>query len=96
MTLDEIKETDWYKERPDIIKQAVEILPPMQLYRVKSTGQQVSLYSYHEAETIEEVTVTVVKTGKGGPLGKIGLGEIEKGQGVFGYKLTDLEPWKDE
>ena len=94
MTLRELKETDWYKERPVVIQQAVCILPPICLYKFKSSGKQCIIYSFEESASckLEDVTVTVIKTGVGGALAEMGLGSLDK-NGVFGVKLDDLEPW---
>lgn len=97
MTIEELKQTDWFKERPEIIQQAILRLPPTRLYRIKATGSQCQLYSYEEPESgmAEDVTVTIVKTGVGGALDEI-FPELSKGQQVFGYSIDDLEPWDDE
>lgn len=96
MTLEEFKETDWYKERPEIIKQAICLLPPMQLYKFKESGYQCYIVSYEEPDPSDEmfktVTVTVQKTGVGGPLAGTGFERLNT-NGVFGVKLDDLEPW---
>lgn len=94
MTLEELKETDWFKERPLVIQQAIEKLPPTQLYKFKGSGKQCQIYSFEEPESgkLEDVTVTVHKTGIGGAMAAMGLGELDT-NGVFGVKLDDLEPW---
>lgn len=95
MTLQEFKQTDWFKERPNIIKRAIELIPPIQLYKFKDSGKQCEIYSYHEPETgkLKDVTVSVIKTGIGGPLSGTGLELIDKDIEVFGVKLNRLEPW---
>ena len=95
MTIDELKQTDWYNERPDVIKQAICKLPPTQLYKFKDSGKQCQIYSYSEPESgkLEDVTCTVQKTGVGGPLATMGLGVLDKGV-VFSVNLDDLEPWE--
>lgn len=92
MTIEEIRETDWYKERPEVIKQAIELLPPTQLYMFKTDGKQCTIYSYEEPKSgkIEDVTITVQKTGIGGVLSDIGLGIFDTNL-VFGVKIDDLE-----
>lgn len=94
MTIDEVKETEWYKERPQIIKDAIEVLPPIRLYKTPE-GKQCYLYSYSEPDSgkLEDVTVRVHFTGVGGPLAGTGLEVLDFGSGVFGYKLSDLTPW---
>lgn len=95
MTQEELKQTEWYQERPQVIKEAIDKLPPIQLYKFKSSGKQCQIISYEEPESgkLEDVTCTIVKTGVGGCLDDAGLGELDKGQGVFGVKLDDLEPY---
>jgi hypothetical protein len=87
MDLQEIKQTDWYKERPKIIQKAIDILPPSKMYKFKSSGKQCFLISYEEPESgkFEDVTVTVKKTGKGSALGSLDTNS------VFGVKLDELE-----
>jgi len=96
MTLSEIQQSEWYLSRPPVIQQAIDILPPGQLYQFKDSGKQCTIYSYDEPESglIEDVTVTVNKTGIGGALASMGLGALDTNS-VFGVKLSDLEPWKD-
>ena len=96
MSIDEFKESDWYKTRPEIIKQAIELLPPTQLWKFKDSGKQCQLYSYGEPKSgkLEDVTVTVICTGIGGAMADMGMGELTKCR-VFGVPLDDLEPWKD-
>ena len=97
MTLDEFKETDWYKERPALIKQAMDILPPIQQYRFKDSKKICFIVSVEEPESnkLEDVTVTVQKIGKGGSMDEMGLGQLDTNR-VFGVKLTDLEPINHE
>lgn len=97
MTLQELKESDWYISRPDIIKEAINLLPPICLYKFKDSGKQCFIYSYEEPESnkVEDVTVTVQKTGVGGSLAEMGLGKIDTNQ-VFGVKLQDLIKWEDD
>jgi hypothetical protein len=97
MTLEELKQSNWYKEMPDVIQRAICKLPPIQPYRFKDNGHQCLLYSYEEptSENIEDVTCTVFKTGKGGVMSKIGLGELDT-RYVFGVLLDELEPWTEE
>jgi hypothetical protein len=97
MTLEELKQHAWYKSRPEVIQRAIDKLPPIHLYKVKSTGKQCYIVSYEEPESgkVEDVTITVQKTGKGGSLEKMGLGALDTNQ-VFGYKLDDMEIWEEE
>ncbi len=93
MTLEEFKETDWYKERPKVIQEACCILPPIRQYRFKNSKKECVIISFDEPESgkIEDVTVMVQKTGKGGPMAEMGLGSLDTNK-VFGLKLDDLEP----
>ena len=96
MDLTELKQTDWYKERPEVIKQATDKLPPIQLYKFKDSGKQCQLVSFEEQESgkLEDVTCTVQKTGVGGVMDEMGLGALDT-NGVIGVKLDDLELWVD-
>lgn len=92
MTLEDFKNSDWYKERPDCIKEAINALPPTETYRFKDSKKECVIVSYSEpvSELLEDVTVTVQKTGNGGVMAEMGLGILDTNQ-VFGVKLDDLE-----
>lgn len=94
ITLEEFKEDEWYQERPDIIKQAIEIVPPIQMYRFKDSKKQCYIIAYDEPESglLEDVKLTVQKTGRGGFLSEMGLGVLDTNQ-VFNVELDALEPW---
>lgn len=96
MTLEELKETDWYKERPLVIQQAIDKLPPIHLYKFKDSGKQCHVISFEEPESgkLEDVTCTVQKTGNGGAMDKMGLGMLDR-NAVFGCSLNDFELWED-
>jgi hypothetical protein len=96
MELQELKQTDWYKERPVIIQKAIDILPPMESYKFKDSGKHCRIISYEEPESgkFEDVTCTVQKTGVGGAMGAMGLGVLDTNQ-VFGVKINDLEEWEE-
>jgi len=94
MDISEIKETEWYKGRPELIKKAIDLKPPG-LYSLN--GKQCFLISYQEPEDgslLEDITVTVQKTGEGGLLSDLGLGELDTNQ-VFGVKIKELSVWED-
>lgn len=95
VTLEELKQTDWYKERPKVIQEAICKKPPIRMYKFKDSGKQCYIHSYEEpnSDKLEDVTCTVQKTGKGGPLAEMGLGSLDT-NGVFGVPLDDLEPWE--
>lgn len=44
-----VQETDWYKSRPAAVQQRIDEYPPGRLYRMRSTGHIVTLYSYAES-----------------------------------------------
>lgn len=96
MTLEEFKNTDWYKETPPVIKQAIDLIPPIKLYRFKDSKKQCFIVGYEEPESdkAEDVTLVVQKTGKGGALSEMGLGGLDTNQ-VFDVKQTDLEEWTE-
>lgn len=96
MTLEEIKQTDWYQKRPEVIKQAICKLPPTQLYKFKETGKQCQIVSFEEPKSgkLQDVTCTVQKTGVGGVMAEMGMGILDM-NGVFGVKLDDLEIWTE-
>lgn len=91
MTIQELKETDWYKSRPLIIKRAIDIAPPIYTYKFKDTNKQCEILSYEEPDNIIEgkVTLTVQKIGKGGVLCKMGLACLDRNQ-VFGVEIDDI------
>ena len=94
MTLEELKQDDRYKEFPILIQQAIEILPPTKLYKFKNSWKQCYIQSFEEPESgkIEDVTVTVQKTGVGGAMAEMGLSVLDT-NAVFGVGLYDLEEW---
>ena len=47
---------EWLRDRPAVIKELAEKLPPWNRYQLKTTGQHCHLYSYSEDGT---VTITV-------------------------------------
>lgn len=93
---------DWYNEKPEIIKKALNILPPDKLYKIKSTDSQCYIYSFEEPSSglFKDITLTVYKTGivrdNRPKLGDMVMGEDNyRTAGVFGLKIEDLEPWID-
>lgn len=94
ISLLEIVEGEWYKSRPQVIQAAIRTLPPTRMYMFKDSKKECYIISYEEPESgkLEDVTVTVQKTGRGS---MAGLESINMNQ-VFGVKLTDLEPSKYE
>ena len=69
---------EWKSSRPQVIKELCDRFPPYNLYRLKSTGQLVTLHSYNENGT---VTVNVT--------GEYNLVMFERR--VFGVPVDNLE-----
>lgn len=94
--LETLQNDEWYKSRPEIIRNAIDKYPPIHHYKMKSTGKQCFIIAYDEPESgkLEDVTVTVQKTGKGGLLDQIGLSELDTNQ-VIDVPLHDLEIWTE-
>ena len=85
--LDKERWDEWLSERPQEIKEMAATWPPNKLYRLKTTQQRCTLYSYSE-----DGTVTVNITGD--------HNLIPFSRQVFGINPNDLEecelPGKDE
>jgi hypothetical protein len=76
------QERDWAKwvaKRPAVVRAVAERFEPWSLYRMKSTGQRVTIYSFSE-----NGTVTVEITGQ--------YNVILFDRQVFGIDPADLEP----
>lgn len=77
----------WVESLPPVIQELCTLLPPDRLYRLKTTGLRVTLFSYGENRT-----VTVEVTGK--------FNMVMFNRRVFGIRPEDLEecdlPAKDE
>lgn len=97
MTVEEFQKTEWFLQRPELIQKAIITLPPICHYKFKNSGKQCYIISYDEPESqlLEDVTVTVQKTGVGGAMAEMGMGQLDTNQ-VFGVKLDDLEKWTDD
>ena len=67
----------WIETRPKSIQKMIKKFPPDILYRMKSTGHRVALYSYEE-----DGTMTVLVTGK--------YNKLSLERRVFGIKAEDL------
>jgi len=78
---------EWLEDRPDIIKEMAAKFPGNRLYRLKNSGDRVTIYSYHE-----DGTLSVSVTGE--------YNFIMFDRNVFGIKQDDLEecdlPAEDE
>lgn len=88
-SLQKLLNSDWYKERPIIIKEAINSYPPTVLYRFKDSKKQCYIIGYTEEED-NSVTLIVQKTGKGGVMDEMGLSHLDTNQ-VFGVSPNDLE-----
>lgn len=92
-TLEEIQELEWYKELPIAVKKAVDKYPPMHVYRFKNSKKEFYIVAYDEEDPLDpntKVTLRVQKSGKGGALAEIGMGELDTNQ-VFGVELDSIE-----
>lgn len=76
--LDEVAWKEWVTTRPPVIQKMCERLRPNVLYRLKTTGQRVTVYSLNE-----NGTVTVNITGE--------YNLIDFDRQVFGINPDDLE-----
>lgn len=76
--IDEAAWAEWIKSRPPVIQAMCEKLWPNRLYRLKTTNQRVTLYSYSENGT---VTVNIT--------GEYNLTDFDTH--VFGINPEDLE-----
>lgn len=93
--LDDLKKTDWYKERPECIQQAIEMRPPVMVYALNGKGCHIISYEEPESGKLEDVTVTVqkngiVEDGEGLGLGAAYNAAMHTNQ-VFNVKLEDLQ-----
>jgi hypothetical protein len=78
MTLTEIQQTEWYKERPQIIKDLIDQYPPAATVRIKATGQIAYIYSWSEDGTM---TIGIYMKDNPG---------MVCDRAVFGYEPDDL------
>lgn len=93
----ELHESEWYKTRPAIIKEALRLWPADRLYRFINSKKHCYIISYEEPSSgrLQDLTVTVQKIGHGGHLAAVGLGHIDTNQ-VFGVSPKDLELVPDD
>ncbi len=70
--------SEWVKSRPEIVQDLCKRFPPYNLYKLKSTGHKVTLYSYSENGTL-----TVNVSGE--------YNAVVFDRQVFGIKPEDLE-----
>jgi hypothetical protein len=69
----------WVKSRPPVVRAMAERFEPWSLYRMKSTGQRVTMCSFSE-----DGTLTVAVTGQ--------FNHVMFDRQVFGVSPDDLEP----
>jgi hypothetical protein len=75
---------EWVRNRPDKIREIAEKVFPWKLYRLKSSGHRVTVYSIDEpADTNVEPTLKVIVSGD--------YNKVLFERTVFGIKLEDLE-----
>jgi hypothetical protein len=72
----------WVASRPDAVRQVAKKFKPWKLYRMKSTGHRVTIYSLGEHED-GTVTLTVLVTGT--------FNKVVAERRVFGIEPEDLE-----
>src|SRR5262245_52877430 len=75
---------EWVASRPPAVRKVAERFDPWTLYRMKSTGHRVTLYSFGEGRDGCKVSLTV------NVLGAFNLVTFERR--VFGIDPDDLEP----
>jgi hypothetical protein len=71
---------EWVASRPEIIQVMCRSHPGNRLYRLKTTGQLVTMVSYYEDGTVKVFVDP-----------KFNHGRLFTGQAVFSIKLEDLE-----
>lgn len=92
--LKELKDTGWYKTRPECIQQAIELRPPVLVYALHGKGCHIVSYEEPESGKLEDVTVTVKKNGIGEDKGLgAAFNAAMHTNSVFGVKLDDLKPF---
>lgn len=69
---------EWVAQRPEVVRAIAEKFFPWKLYRMKSTGQRVGIYSFSE-----DGTITVLVTGA--------FNKVNFDRQVFGIDPKDLE-----
>jgi hypothetical protein len=73
----------WLRSRPKGVRKVAARIDPWTLYRLKTTGQRVTIYSFSEQKD-GAVTLTVSVTGQFNP--------VVFDKNVFGISPDDLEP----
>ena len=80
---------DWVAERPPVVRAVAERFKPWELYRLKTTGQRVTLVSYFENGTVR-VNVPALYNANRIDLHFINGQTVDFG--VFGVDPNNLEP----
>lgn len=87
--LEQLKRSEWYMNLPAPVKQAVDQMPPTQLYNMD--GDEVRIIGYNQnADYPKEITLTVEKTGFGGFFKELGAPELDHVR-VTNIELDDLQ-----
>ena len=82
-TLQEIKDSEWYKSRPNDIKKLIRKFPPNSTVLIKRTQQRAYIYSYFEDNTMKVVIDPAEN--------KDVMNAMNETYTVFGYKPEELE-----
>ena len=82
-TIEEIKKTEWYKERPKVIKDLISKFPYAATVKLKSTSQIGYVYSW-----FEDGTISVIITEEDNP--KI-INALPGTYKVFGCKADEVD-----
>lgn len=98
-TLNDPEWIEWYNSRPEVIRKAIDMLPPDKFYEIKDSGAQCVIQAY--TETPDGVKLRVQKTGVSK---KNYLPECDADPefikymncGVFGLSLDSVVPWEAE
>jgi hypothetical protein len=87
MFLEALKASPWYKFRPQCIKDAIELRPPVMAYSVR--GKMCSVVGYEEPDSkkVEDVTV-IVK-----PFIYVEGEDPTYGEEIADVKLEELKQW---
>lgn len=87
MFLEALKASPWYKLRPQCIKDAIDLRPPVMAYMVR--GKMCSVVGYEEpdSQNVEDVTV-IVK-----PFIYTEGEDPTYGEEIAGVKLEELKQW---
>lgn len=75
--------TEWYRTRPLAVQKRIDEYPPTWLYRMRSTGQIVYLYSYTEEDDVCDTCIVDIV-----PAYNPGMIVARR---VFDVSLNDLE-----